>query len=192
MNIKALRKKLNHIYAEFDAKARDFKTGAACRPGCAFCCTHFGKVDVTTLEGLMIHRWIEALGKRKRSVIRGKVEENGSLKKSGAPAVCPFLTPERTCMIYSSRPFSCRQLYSMKECTGAGPTVHRQAVELAGQTVKKLQHLDETGYSGHISYILTLLDKPEFRKLYTSGGFDPAAILPFGKAHALVINRMVV
>ena len=69
--------------------------------------------------------------------------------------------------------------------------VHRQAVELAKQTVKKLQQLDETGYSGHISYILHLIAKPDFRTLYISGGFNPVNIMRFGKKHGIIINRMV-
>jgi hypothetical protein len=69
--------------------------------------------------------------------------------------------------------------------------VHRQAVEMAKKTVKKLQQLDDTGYSGHISYILHLMAKPDFRKLYQSGGFDPVKIMTFGKKYGIVINRMV-
>ncbi|MBW1717643.1 MAG: hypothetical protein JRJ77_17835 [Deltaproteobacteria bacterium] len=52
-----------------------------------------------------------------------------------------------------------------------------------------MQRLDDTGYSGHISFILYLLDKPGFRKLYLSGGFDPGKIARFGKSHGIVINR---
>jgi len=69
--------------------------------------------------------------------------------------------------------------------------VHRQAVELAKKTVKKLQQLDATGYSGHISYILHLIAKPDFKELYKSGGFDPVNIMPFGKKYGIAINRMV-
>jgi hypothetical protein len=52
-----------------------------------------------------------------------------------------------------------------------------------------MQRLDRTGYSGHISFILHLLEKPGFRKLYLSGGFDPGKIAKFGKTHGLVINH---
>jgi len=63
-----------------------------------------------------------------------------------------------------------------------------QAVDLAKNTVKKLQQLDYTGYSGHISFILYLLDKPDFRKLYLAGGLDPGKIMDFGKSHGIIIN----
>ncbi len=89
------------------------------------------------------------------------------------------------------RPFSCRQLYSLRPCEEKGPTVHRQAAALAKETVQKIQRLDDTGYSGHLTYILTLLDDNCFRRLYLAGGFDPAAISAFGKSHGIVINRMV-
>ncbi len=54
-----------------------------------------------------------------------------------------------------------------------------------------MQQLDDTGYSGHISFVLYLLDRPEFRKIYLSGGFDPSKIMEFGKNHGMVINRNV-
>jgi hypothetical protein len=38
------------------------------------------------------------------------------------------------------------------------------------------------------SFILHLLDKPEFRKLYMAGGFDPGQIMEFGKSHGIIIN----
>jgi hypothetical protein len=147
-------------------------------------------VDVITLEGLRIHAWIEDLDPAERTAIRKKIAANRKKKAKNAAARCPFLKSDNTCRIYAIRPFSCRQLYSLRECTGQGPTVHRQAVELAKKTVQKLQQLDVTGYSGHISYILHLINKPNFRNIYQAGGFDPAKIMSFGKKHGIVINRM--
>ena len=191
MDIKAKRKKLMKIYGEFESRAQKFKQGAICKPGCAFCCTHFGNVDVITLEGLIIREWIHRLNKPRQTDLRKKIVRNMEKRENRDIAQCPFLKDDNTCMIYNIRPFSCRQLYSLKECTDRGPTVHRQAVELAKMTVQRLQKLDATGYSGHISYILHLLDKTEFRNLYKSGGFNPGAIMSFGKKHGIVINCMV-
>jgi uncharacterized protein len=87
------------------------------------------------------------------------------------------------------RPFSCRQLYSVRECSEGGPMAHRQAVESAGATVSEIQHLDDTGYSGHISYILHLFADSAFRRLYLSGGFAPEMIVKFGRSHGLVIHK---
>ena len=58
-------------------------------------------------------------------------------------------------------------------------------------TVKELQHLDATGYSGHLSYILHLMSTPDFKELYQTGGFDPAKIMSFGKKYGIIINRKV-
>jgi hypothetical protein len=54
-----------------------------------------------------------------------------------------------------------------------------------------MQKLDSSGYSGHISYILFLLDKEEFRNLYLRGKFKPQKIADFGRNHGILINRSV-
>jgi len=43
------------IYDAFETDAANYKTDAACRKGCAYCCTDAGSIDITTLEGLAIH-----------------------------------------------------------------------------------------------------------------------------------------
>jgi len=70
--------------------------------------------------------------------------------------------------------------------------VHREAVELGKETVTELQQLDDRGYSGHISYILHLLDRHAFRKLYLAGGFHPEKIADYRKSHGIVINLAAV
>jgi hypothetical protein len=189
MNIKEKKGLLQEIYDDFESRAQAFKAGAVCRAGCAFCCTHFGRVDVITLEGLILLDWIEGLEQPQKTDIRKKIAGNMKKKAKGAIARCPFLRKDDTCRVYEIRPFSCRQLYSLRACTDQGPTVHRQAVELSKMTVKRLQKLDATGYSGHISYILHLLEKPNFRKRYQAGGFDPAEIASFGKKYGIIINK---
>jgi len=191
MDIKTKLKKLKEIYDDFEIQARPFKDSAVCKVGCAFCCIHFGNVDAITMEGLIIHEWIETLDKPDQINIRKKISKNMKKREKRSITPCPFLKKDNTCRIYTMRPFICRQLYSLRKCTHSGPMVHRQAVELAKKTVKKLQQLDATGYSGHISYILHLIAKPDFRELYKSGGFDPVKIMPFGKKYGIIINRMV-
>ena len=181
---------MQDLYDDFEIKVQPFKAAAICKPGCAFCCIHFGNVDVITLEGVRIHAWIEELAPAEKTSIRKKIAANMHQKAQKEAARCPFLKPDNTCRIYAIRPFSCRQLYSLRECTGRGPTVHRQVVELARGTVYKLQQMDLTGYSGHISYILHLIDQPDFRHNYLAGGFEPAKIMSFGKQHGILINRM--
>jgi Fe-S-cluster containining protein len=182
---------LKAIYEAFEKEAAEYKQGAVCKSGCAFCCTSVGNVDVTTLEALVIREGISRFSKALQAMMKKKVAQNRLIKEKRNIAQCPFLKDDSTCLIYDMRPFSCRQLYSLRECGEQGPTIHRQSVELAKAGVKKLQLLDDTGYSGHISFILYLLDQSRFRKLYLSGGFDPAQIAPYGKTHRIAINRFV-
>jgi hypothetical protein len=189
MIIENKRAKLHDIYNDFESSVQIYKAGAICKIGCAFCCIHFGNVDIITLEGFIIHEWIEGLDKTDKADFRKRIVKNMKKKVKRSITRCPFLNTDNTCLIYDIRPFSCRQLYSLRECTDRGPTVHRQAVQKTKKTVKKLQQLDSTGYSGHISYILHLFDKPDFKELYRSGGFNPGHIMAFGKKHGIVINQ---
>lgn len=60
---------------------------------------------------------------------------------------------------------------------------------LANETVKEVQHLDNTGYSGHLSFIFYLLNKPKFKKAYLSGRFNPGKNKNFCMSHDILINR---
>jgi len=191
MDLNTKQHQLKPIYSEFETRTEAYTADAICKAGCAFCCTHYGTLDITTLEGWVIRDWILKLGASRRTAMLKKLEKNRKRKEQGNSARCPFLTRDNTCSIYDIRPFSCRQLYSLKPCTEKGPTVHRQVVELARDTVRRLQQLDGTGYSGHISYILHMFSHPAFRRRYAAGEYKPEEIIDFGKSHGLVINRMV-
>ncbi len=191
MDVAAQRRKQNEIYERFEAEASEYKKHAICEPGCAFCCTHFGRVDITTLEGLVIREWINRLRGPLKAKITKALARNKRDKEKGGVGKCPFLNKKNQCCIYDIRPFSCRQLYSVRECSERGPTVHRQVMDLAKNTIRELQRLDDVGYSGHLSFILYMLDKPLFRKVYQAGEFDPGKIMAFGKTHAIIINRVV-
>lgn len=184
------QRRLPEIYAAYEAAAQGFKQGAVCRVGCAFCCTHYGPLDILTLEGCVIQAWLAARPRSQRFSLFRKIAENRRLKENGQTACCPFLDGRDNCRIYPLRPFSCRQLYSLRRCGDTGPTVHRAALALAQATVRQLQRLDDTGYSGHLTFILALLDQPDFRRNYRSGGFDPSRIMAFAKSHRIVINRL--
>lgn len=183
------RKELFDIYRQHDEQGAPFREGAVCGPGCAYCCTHYGRLDLTTLEGLSIKEGIESFSKTEQSRIQKRVTANRRDKEAGKASICPFLNTDDTCLIYDRRPFSCRQLYSLKQCGQHGPLVHPQAVALARETIRCIQRLDDTGYSGHMSFILALLEQKPFFRLYTSGGFDPSRVAGFGKSHGLSINR---
>ena len=185
------KKKLKEIYERFESDAQEYKQHAICKIGCTYCCSDVGNVDINTLEGLVIQEWIKRLPHSLKGQIQKKLAENKRDKEEQNIVPCPLLNEDGTCLIYDIRPFSCRQLYSIRECRGHGPTVHRQAVALAKKAVRAMQQLDDTGYSGHISFILHLLDRPSFTKLYLAGGFDPQKIMAFGRAHGIIINRFV-
>jgi Fe-S-cluster containining protein len=185
---KKKKSKLHNLYDLFELE-QDLTFSRLFVPGCSFCCTFMGNIDIVTLEGLIIMEHIGRQPEEFQAELKMLCKENMTLKENGQKPPCPFLHENSTCQIYAVRPFSCRQLYSVRECSGSGPMAHRQAVEAARLTVREIQKLDDTGYSGHISYIIDLLDKPSFRKLYLSGGFAPEEIMKFGKAHGLIINR---
>jgi hypothetical protein len=148
-----------------------------------------GNIDILTLEGLIVLEHIDCRPAEFQGMLKKRIAENRTAKENGLKPPCPFLQENHTCQIYAIRPFSCRQLYSVRECGDSGPVAHRRAVESSRATVREMQRLDDTGYSGHISYILQLLDDTGFRKLYLSGGFAPEQIMKFGKTHGLIINR---
>ena len=188
MDIKNKQKQLSQIYRAFEEKMLTYKEGAFCKAGCSFCCTHFGHVDITTLEGLIIIRHIQEFPKKLLKNLRKKIDANKKEKENSQVSPCPFLKSDQTCLVYDVRPFSCRRLYSVKKCDNKGPTVHYHAESISGETVTLLQKLDSTGYSGHLTFILHLLQQPAFMDLYLSGGFDPSQIAAFGKSHGMIIN----
>ena len=182
--------RLRAIYFEYEADAAPFKTAAACAEGCDYCCTHYGVLDVTTLEGWVIIDWLQRQHKKIRRELSKAIARNRSRKLQARPAVCPFLRRNRTCRIYPIRPFSCRQLYSLERCGAQGPVVSRQAVALARQTVDRLQALDDQGYSGHLTYILDLFDSAQNRKRYLKDELNPEAIHHLGRKYGLRVHRL--
>jgi Fe-S-cluster containining protein len=189
MTLREKKKRLKEIYEHFEQDVFEFKKDAICEIGCTFCCTDVGNVDAITLEGVIIRQRVNGLSQPLKRQLKKEIAQNRREKEKKKIAPCPFLKEDDTCLVYDIRPFSCRQLYSIRQCRGRGPTLHREARELARKAVREMQQLDDTGYSGHLSFILYLLETPGFMKLYLSGGFDPGRIAKFGKAHSLVINR---
>jgi len=168
MNLEDKKKRLQELYEQYENEVSDFKKMAACEIGCADCCIDVGNIDITTLEGIIIYEQMSSFEKLIHTEIKNRLAKNKAEREEKKLSRCAFLNEDKMCIIYSIRPFSCRQLYSVKKCNGASPTIHRQAVETGKQIREKIQQLDAAGYSGHISYILYLLDKESFRKRYLS------------------------
>jgi Fe-S-cluster containining protein len=182
---------LVRIYDDFEKEAAPYKTDAACKKGCAFCCTDAGSIHITTLEGRIIRDAMARLPRQGRTTLQKSLMKDMKKREAGRPSPCPFLMKNRACMIYAIRPFVCRRVYSTRTCTqGTPPMLSRQVMGIADRTIRKLQALDSTGYSGHLSYILYMLDQPKFRGTYLAGDFKPEEIVVFGKRHGILINRM--
>lgn len=69
-------KKLAEIYAKFEEELKPFAKDAVCRAGCSFCCTHFGNVDIVTLEGLSLLARIRELAPKIRKGLDKKIRRN--------------------------------------------------------------------------------------------------------------------
>ena len=184
---------LSDIYKTFEAKIRGYKKDAACEKGCGFCCKEAGRIDITTLEGLVIRKTMKGFARSRQKSLTKLFQQEIKKRENKVMAPCPFLMKNNACMIYEVRPFSCRRIYSTHVCSrGNPPVVNRQVMEAADQSIKELQQLDITGYTGHLSYILYMLSSPAFLNTYKKGEFKPEEIMEFGKAHKIAINKMMV
>ena len=180
------------IYDSFEAAAAVYKREAACQKGCAFCCSDAGRIDITTLEGLVIRDRIATLPRPRQVAIKKSLAADMKRREHQQSSACPFLMKNRSCMIYVARPFACRRIYSLKVCTpDQHPVLNRQVMDLGTQTIRALQRLDDNGYSGHLSYILYMLDTPAFSTSYLAGEYHPETVMAFGKTHGIVINRIM-
>ena len=183
---------LSDIYKTFEAKTSEYKKDAACEKGCSFCCKKAGSIDITTLEGLVIRKAMKGFARSRQKNLAKLFQQEIKKRENKVIAPCPFLMKNNACMIYEVRPFSCRRIYSTHICSRENPpVVNRQVMETAAQTINELQQLDNTGYSGHLSYIIYMLSNPAFLDTYKKGGFKPEEIMEFGKSHKIVINKMM-
>jgi Fe-S-cluster containining protein len=185
------KNRLQAIYAGFETQAADYKQAAACKKGCAFCCTDAGSIHVTTLEGLAIRECVDALPRSRQVVLKKALAADMKRRERGKSSPCPFLMKNRACAIYAVRPFACRRIYSLKTCSRKQhPVISRRVMDLGDAAIRQLQELDDAGYSGHLSYILHMLDVPAFANTYLAGDYRPEEIMQFGKSHGIVINRL--
>lgn len=186
------RIELQGLYESFEADTADYRSQAACAKGCAFCCAEAGSIEITTLEGWVIRDFVENIPRARQKLVKKALSNDMKKREEGGIVACPFLMKNKACMIYEVRPFACRRIYSLHPCSRAKPPMlHRQVMSRAQDVLSALQRLDENGYTGHISFILYLLEIPDFLATYQAGGFKPEKIMEFGKGHRIVINRMV-
>lgn len=186
-------KQLQAIYDDFEAAAAPYQAEAACAKGCAFCCTDAGSIHITTLEGRVIQDCIQRLPRNRQVAVKKALAADMKRRERNQPSACPLLMKNRACMIYDHRPFACRRIYSLKTCSPSQhPVLSKQVMDMGDAAIKALQKLDDNGYSGHLSYILHMLETPAFLETYIAGEYRPEAIMQFGKSHGIVINRVAI
>jgi Fe-S-cluster containining protein len=176
------------LYDEYERLVQPYKFQAVCEKGCASCCIDVGSVGATTLEGLIILEYIQGWDRQTIKEINRNLRENRNDKLNQVLARCAFLDQEQNCRIYAVRPFSCRRLYSVRKCDGQGAVVHRQAVMVGQKIEKELQKLDADGCSGHLSFILHLLERELFRRGYLKGSWKVEDFRDIIESYELVVH----
>ncbi|MGD8254364.1 MAG: YkgJ family cysteine cluster protein [Syntrophobacterales bacterium] len=183
------KKLIFQLYDEYERLAHPFISQAVCEKGCASCCIDVGSVGATTLEGLVILEHIQGWDRQALKEMNRVLRENRKNKLNQVFARCAFLDQEQSCRIYTVRPFSCRRLYSLRKCDGQGAVVHRQAVALGQKIEKELQKLDLDGCSGHLSFILHLLEREAFRRGYQKKSWKVEDFREIIQRYELVVHR---
>ena len=188
MDLKEKKTRVYELYDKYERLVQPYKSQAVCEKGCASCCIDVGSVGATTLEGLIILEYIQGWDRQALKEINRNLGENRNDKLSQAFSRCAFLDQEQSCLIYAVRPFSCRRLYSVRQCDGQGAVVHRQAVMLGQKIEKELQELDPDGCSGHLSVILHLLEREPFRRGYLKGSWKVEDFRDIIESYELVVH----
>ena len=191
--MQAKKNRLDAIYDRFETAAASYKADAACGRGCAFCCSDAGGIHITTLEGLVIRDRVSRMPRSRQMAVKKGLAADMKRREQKKPSACPLLMKNRACMIYDARPFACRRIYSLAVCgRNQHPVLNRQVMAMGDEAIRDLQRLDDSGYSGHLSYILHMLDNPAFLNTYLAGEYRPEAVMAFGKAHGIIVNRVMV
>jgi Fe-S-cluster containining protein len=188
MRLDEKKGRLFSLYEEFERQVAPFRAQAVCVKGCADCCIQVGTVAATTLEGMVIREYLQGWSREQMAALKVRLKQNRSEKLTQAFARCAFLDDEQACTVYPVRPFSCRRLYSVKTCGEQGPVIHRRAMALASRTIEILQDLDPAGCSGHLSFILYLLEKQEFRRAHLQGRWNPGNFQDFVERYQLAVH----
>jgi hypothetical protein len=177
------------LYDEYERLVQPYKSQAVCEKGCASCCIDVGSVGATTMEGLTILEHLQGWSGQAVEKINRSLKANRTEKLNRALVRCPFLDEEHSCRIYAVRPFSCRRLYSVRKCDGQGAVVHRQAVVVGQKIEKKLQELDGDGCSGHLSFILHVLEKNGLQEDYLREHWATEEFKDIIEQYELVVHR---
>ncbi len=204
------KKLLEHIYAVYDDFSETLP--AACRRGCAHCCTR--NVTLTTLEAYLIAAHLsagghEALAGRLAAGLdqdrfhpRITTNELADICRQGlAPpeetqpgeTVCALLEDE-ACPIYPVRPFHCRCMTSRTDCGKTG-CADMDPFVMTVNTVflQYIEHIDRDGFSGNLidvmHFAMHFFESRENRRRYEAGEpiSQPPGLIPNRRVSALMI-----
>lgn len=179
---------LHRIYALYD----EFIAGheAACRQGCASCCTR--NVTMTTLEGYGILGQVpqtdqhSLMVRLRQSAGKMRFQPAVTINRMAAMCMagedlpdetadpswgrCPMLTDEETCPFYGIRPFGCRSMISSRYCDGTGAAqMDPLAVTVSTVIQQTIEHIDHMGCTGNFTDILLGLEAGTRRRRYEAG-----------------------
>ena len=114
----------------------------SCKDGCANCCSH--AVLVTIPEGMLAYRALTQKGHWAPS-LRAKLDAHAKQTWDLSPVIwhltniaCPLLEKDR-CLIYDSRPFSCRVTFSK----GDPSYCHPHQADSLTQLLPKIGSMEE-------------------------------------------------
>lgn len=183
---------LARVYEALESEIAGRMT-AACRQGCAWCCTQ--DVTVTTVEALPILEHLRADGREDLMKRLGQADparfkpgytlnefalacfERRDPAEEGPgpePAAC-LLLEENICSVYPVRPLACRAFVSTTVCR---PTRPAQApagqAALAAACQQIVEHLDAGGLYGNLADVLAALGEDDGESAHGQGKPRPA------------------
>lgn len=197
---------LKHIYAVYD----DFSetSPAACRRGCAHCCTR--NATLTTLEAYLVADHLSAGGDgtlagrlaagldQDRFRPRITTNELADICRQGltppeetqpGDTVCMLLEDE-ACPIYAVRPFHCRCMTSRSDCGETGRADMDPFVMTVNTVfLQYIEHIDRDGFSGNLIDAARFFKSRENRRRYRAGEpiSRPPGLIPNRRVSALMI-----
>jgi hypothetical protein len=131
---------------------------------------------------------MEELSTAARKRVEKRLRKDLSERRGGRPVRCAFLDKRDLCLIYPRRPFSCRQLYSVKPCEHGPPTVHKGAYALSRRFIEEIKGLDERGLYGHMPRVPVLLSEPDFLDAYLGDSLGESEREAWAVRFGLAVN----
>ena len=198
MNITTRLDILKQWFELYDDFLVDMDMG--CEKGCASCCTC--NVTCTTLEGQLIYDQLAAknrldnLDAKVASAPERRFQPAITLNQMVEMCVHDLEIPEEindpsagtclwldeeTCPLYAVRPFACRAMCSVNNCTATGEAQMPPFVLSVNNVMNQyIEALDRPGASGNLIDILHFLSIQDNRQAYIDGSQEqfPAPLKP--------------